>query len=123
MNILNVTVFRPAGFPDCTGNGLSSKVNSGFLFMNCTAIDAIMWCKERGKDPSKQFILVKRELWGEDHAYAEPLIKPNNRAQVFGGNFLYTSDYRMYKTGGTYKVPVPIHDRFETWEEFEAMTV
>ena len=122
MNNLFVTVFRPAGFPDCTGNGLSSKVDNAILFSNCSNEEAINWCNEHSKDPSKQFILVKRELWGEDHSYAEPLIKPKNRAQVFGGNFLYTSDSRMYKTGGIYKVPVPIHDRFETWEEFDAMT-
>ena len=122
MNRLFVTIFRPAGFPDCTGNGLSSKVNSAFLFFDCTAIDAIMWCKKHEKDPSKQFFLKKRDLWGEDHSYAEPLIKPNDKAQLFGGNFLYTSDSNMYKTGGIYKVPIPIHDRFETWEEFDGLS-
>jgi len=122
METLFVTVFRPAGFPDCTSNGLSSRVDSSILFSNCTRSEAIAWCNEKGKNPDKQFILVPRELWGEDHAYAEPLIKPEGKAQSFGGNFLYTSDSRMYKTGGIYKVPVPIHDRFDTWEDFEAMS-
>ena len=121
MNNLFVTVFRPAGFPDCTGNGLSSKVDNAILFSNCSNEEAINWCNEHSKDPSKQFILVKRELWGEDHAYAEPLIKPENRAQVFGGNFLYTSDSRMYKTGGIYKAPIQIFDRFDSWEYMESM--
>jgi len=123
MNKLPVTVFRPAGFPDCTGNGLSARVDSATLFWDCSRDEAIDWCTKNKKDPNKQFILVDRTLWGEDHSYAEPLIKPSDRAQVFGGNFLYTSDSRMYKTGGTYKVPIPIHDRFETWEEFEAMSI
>jgi len=122
MERLFVTVFRPAGFPDCTGNGLSNRVDSSTLFFDCTREEAIEWCKENGKSPEYMFFLVKRELWGEDHSYTEPLIKPNDRAQVFGGNFIYTSDSRMYKTGGIYKTPIPVHDRFETWETFEAMS-
>ena len=116
-----VHVFRWS-LGDCTGNGLSNNVDEGYLFWNCTRDEAIEWCKQSNIDPTKHFIIRERELWGEDHSYAEPLIKPENRAQVFGGNFLYTSDSRMYKTGGIYKVPVPIHDRFETWEEFDAMS-
>lgn len=122
MEKLFVTVFRPAGYPDCTGNGLSSRVDSSTLFFDCSREEAIEWCKSNGKSSEYMFFLVKRELWGEDHSYAEPLIKPENRAQVFGGNFLYTSDSRMYKTGGIYKAPVPIHDRFETWEDFDVMS-
>lgn len=122
MNILFVTVFRAAGFSDCTNNGLSARVDNAELFWDCSREEALEWCKEHQKDPEKQFIIVNRELWGEDHSYAEPLMKPEGKAQVFGGNFLYTSDSRMYKTGRIYKVPVPIHDRFETWEEFDALS-
>lgn len=122
MKTLFVTVFRPAGYPDCTSNGLSSRVDSSTLFFDCTREEAIEWCKSNGKSPEYMFFLVPRELWGEDHAYAEPLVKPEGKAQSFGGNFIYTSDSRMYKTGGIYKVPVPIHDRFDTWEDFEAMS-
>ena len=122
MKVLYVTVFRAAGYPDCTNNGLSARVNSAELFWECTHDEAIEWCKEHQKDPEKQFILVDRKLWGEDHSYAEPLIKPTGKMQVFGGNFLYTSDSRMYKTSGVAKLPIPVHDRFETWEEFDALS-
>lgn len=122
MKVLYVTVFRAAGYPDCTNNGLSARVNSAELFWECTHDEAIEWCKEHQRDPEKQFILVDRKLWGEDHSYAEPLIKPTGKMQVFGGNFLYTSDSRMYKTSGVAKLPIPVHDRFETWEEFDALS-
>ena len=121
MERLFVTVFRAAGFPDCTNNGLSNRVDSALLFSNCSHEEAINWCEENNHDPKNQFILVNRTLWNEDHSYAEPLVKPNSMIQCFGGNFLYTSDSRMYKTGGVYKVPVPIHDRFETQEEYDAL--
>ena len=122
MKVLYVTVFRAAGFPDCTNNGLSARVDNANLFDDCTEYEALEYCEKHNLDPNKQFIMVPRTLWGEDHAYAEPLMKPTGKAQVFGGNFLYTSDSRMYKTGGIYKVPVPIHDRFETWEDFDALS-
>ena len=122
MKVLFINVFRAADFPDCTNNGLSARVSNAELFMDCSHPEAIEWCKEHHKDPAKQFILINRRLWGEDHSYAEPLIKPSNRMQVFGGNFLYTSDSRMYKTGGVAKLPIPIHDRFETYEEFDALS-
>lgn len=122
MKVLNVTVFKPAGFPDCTANGLSSRVNGGFLFYDCSNDEALEYCKNHDIDPAKQFIMVSRTLWGEDHSYAEPLVKSNEKAQMFGGNFLYTSDSRMYRTGNVYKVPVPIHDRFETWEDFDGLS-
>ena len=121
MKSLYVTVLRPAGYSDCTGNGLSSKVNNSTLFWDCTNEEAIDYCKSHNMDPSKQFILFKRELWGADHSYAEPLIKPENKFQTFGGNFLYTSDSRMYKTGGIYKAPIQIFDRFDSWEYMESM--
>ena len=121
MTVLFVSVLRPAEFPDCTNNGLSSFVSASNLFMDCSHEEAMNWCKEHGKKPETQFFLVPRKLWGEDHAYAEPLVKPDGKCQCFGGNFLYTSDSRMYRTGGTYKLPIPIHDRFETYEEFEAL--
>lgn len=133
MNHTLVSIFRNADIGDCTNNGLSSKVNSGYLFWDCTKNEAIMWCTEHNVNPDKQFIIHKRDLWGEDHTYAEPLIKPNGCIQVFGGNFLYTSNSNFYKfdkfepTIGIVKEhtnrPIPIHDRFESQEEYNELTM
>lgn len=102
---------------DCTGHGLSSKVDAGYIFWNCETKEAIDWCKENNVDPNKQFYLVERKLWGEDHSYAEPLIKPENKNQMFGGNFLYTSVSNFYKMDNRMtSVPIFIHDRFEDWQ-------
>lgn len=102
---------------DCTCNGLSSKVTQGQLFWNCTREDAINYCEENMINPKYQFFLVNRTLWGEDHSYVEPLIKPNHKNQMFGGNFVYTSSDNFYKLGGLKTgLPIPVHDRFEEWE-------
>lgn len=115
-------VYRCSAHGDCSANGLSSQVDTGLLFWNCKREEAIAYCQQNNIDPSKQFYLVERELWGENHSYAEPLVKPDQMAQTFGGNFLYTSCSNGYNLGYTKcNVPIPIHDRFDTWEAFEAL--
>lgn len=37
---------------------------------------------------------------------------------MFGGNFIYTSDSRFPSD-----YPIPVHDRFEDWETFHALSV
>ena len=116
MKFTTVFVFR-SSLGDCTGNGLSSNVDSGYLFWDCSHEEAIDYCNNNNIDPTKQFIIKNRELWGEDHSYAEPLDidywgKGGN--QMFGGNFIYTSDNNFYKYKGE-KIgrPIKVHDRFE----------
>lgn len=116
MNHTLVYVYRDACLGDCTGNGLSSRINKGILFWNCTSQEATKYCVDNGIDPSLQFILVNRNLWNEDHSYVEPLVKPTRKNQMFGGNFVYTSDGNFYKMGGLKTgSPIPIHDRFEDY--------
>lgn len=118
MNLTLVSVFRTNHFKDCSNNGLSSKVNSAHLFWNCTKEEALEYCEENMINPKYQFFLVKRMLWGEDHAYVEPLIKPEGKIQTFGGNFIYTSNGNFYKMHGlSTNTPIAIHDRFENIQD------
>lgn len=123
MNITSISIYRSAGTCDCTNNGLSSKVNSAWLFWNCSADEAIEYCKDNMINPNFQFIIHNRDLWGEDHSFAEPLIKPKG-LQMFGGNFLYTSNGNCFKfRGETCGRPIPIHDRFESQEMYNALSI
>lgn len=119
MKHVHISVFRNAeyNFQSCNNNGLSDRVNSGELFWDCTREEAIKYCEENMINPNYQFFLHKRELWGEDHSYAEPLILQKGN-QMFGGNFLYTSNCNCYSFGKekTHR-PIPIHDRFEEWQD------
>ena len=69
MKFTSVYVFRST-IGVCTIDGLSSKVDSGYLFWDYSHEEAIEYCKEKNIDPTKQFIIKNRELWGEDHSYA-----------------------------------------------------
>ena len=114
VNYLTVSVYRsPLG--DCTDGGISSRVISPTLFFDCTREEAMKHCDEHKMNPADHLFLVKRELWGEDHFYAEPLVKPaDGGCQMFGGNYIMTSDSRFpHQNGLTTAYPIPVHDRFE----------
>ena len=117
MKFTTVFVFR-SSLGDCTGNGLSSNVDSGYLFWDCSHEEAIDYCNNNNIDPTKQFIIKNRELWGEDHSYAEPLDmkfwNKHHGCQQFGGNFVYTSNGNCFKYRGERVTrPISVHDRFE----------
>ena len=107
------SILRNADLGDCTGGGLSAAVTSCELFWDCTRDEALHYCADHNMNPRVHMYLHKRELWGEDHSFAEPLVKPENANQVFGGNYM-VSDSGGYKFGNETTVhPIPIHDRFE----------
>lgn len=113
MNCLPVGVYRDRSIGDCTNHGVTSRHDRMYLFSFCSREEAIVYCEEHGFDPDECLMLVKRELWNEDHSYAEPLVKGKG-CQSFGGHFIYTSDSRLYKTAGLRTaLPIPVHDRYE----------
>lgn len=117
------SVFRNAENYDCTANGLSSQVTNGYMFWDCTREEAIEYCKENNIDPNKQFFLNKRMLWGEDHSYATPLVMKKGIC-MFGGNFLYTSNSASFIFKGELVTrPIQIHDRFESQETYDALSI
>ena len=102
---------------DCTGGGITSRVDNCTLFFDCSKEEALDYCKENHENPEDQLYLVKRQLWGEDHYFAEPLVKPADASQCvqqFGGNYIMTSDGRFpHQNGLVTAYPIPVHDRFE----------
>lgn len=116
-------VYACKAHEDCSNNGLSNRIDSAQLFWECSREEALEYCTKKGINPEEQFILVERTLWEENHSYAEPLVKPEGMHQCFGGNFLYTSSSNGCNISGTRcNTPIPIHDRFETWEEYEHLS-
>lgn len=110
---------------DTTNNGVTSRHNDMYLFWDCDKSEAISYCESKKIDTDSALILVKRELWGEDHSYAAPLVRPDGKiGPMFGGNFIYTSDANFYKMHGlATATPIFVHDRFETQEEYNALSI
>ena len=112
---LTVGVFREVDFPDCTANGITSKVSRIVL-----VDDAICGPFKVQKDEI-YLVLVRRMIMGKEFIHAEPRVNGHkvNKCDygMFGGNFIYTSDSRFPSD-----YPIGVHDRFESPEVYEALS-
>ena len=112
---LTVGVFREVDFPDCTANGITSKVSR-----ICLVDDTIKGPFKVAERRSLSGIGKAHDL-GKEFIHAEPRVdghKVNSCDYgMFGGNFIYTSDSRFPSD-----YPIGVHDRFETPEEYEALS-
>lgn len=115
-----VTVYRPGHGTDFTNNGITSKNDYLYLYKGERS-ECIADAEQNGLC-AKSIYLVERMLWGEKHYFAEPLVEPNvNGPHMAGGNFVYSCDSRyhqMTKCDG----PLPVHDRYETWAQYDALS-
>jgi len=102
MKGLMVSVLKPAGFPDCTMGGVSSKSDNLILVGD----DIVEIFEARPEMPA--VYLVNREIGGKPFVHAEPVDNPTKRGFMAGGNFIYTSDSRFPS-----QYPISIHDRQE----------
>ena len=119
-----VQVYRTLALGDCTNNGITAKNHTLTLFWECERNEAIAYCENPDNhiDAEKSLLLVERDLWGEDHMYAEPLLKPEGRLGMMGGNFVLGDSCMPLYRGRSTTMPIPVHDRFETYEEYEALS-
>jgi len=117
-----VHVFRDS-LGDCTNGGLSSKRDIIMCFDG--ELEAIKnYIAEKNVKAEDCLYVVRRELWGEPHPYLTPLNwaieKPASGPVMMGGNYA-NGDSRWHDWFEHY-LPLPIHDRLETWEEYEMMS-
>ena len=114
-------VLRYADRQDCTNGGITSKHSMLTMFYNCEREDALKECELKNINPNECLLLVKREIFGGRSWYAEPLVKGKG-LQMFGGNFVYTSDSSFPKEYHSHR-PIPVHDRYESQEEYNEMCI
>ena len=110
---------------DPTNGGLSSRLDTITVFPEDATDENIKaWCDKHGKHIEDAARIVKNESWGQKHLHIEPVIKPKGMiGPIFGGNFAYTSNgIWANMTGEKTCKPVPIHDRFETEEQYNALS-
>jgi hypothetical protein len=104
-----VNIYRCADRTDCSNGGISSKVSRAVL--TSPMLPEIF--EPTAEAP--EFQLVKKN-YGRDYFCAYPVINGEMRQGLFGGNYLSTSDSRLDEIT---QYPIPIHDRFETAEEYK----
>ena len=115
---LPVEVYRDH-LGDCTNGGVSSRHNTLYLACPDGFVDS---------DPADPTTLrlVKRELFGKTYVHAESyygkaaLFSREDGAVVgpmAGGNFIYSCDSRFPSD-----YPIPLHDRYETQAQYDALS-
>ena len=109
---LSVSVYSNNEIGECTNGGISSK-NKSLIFVDASGPS------EGTEENSVK--LVRRNLSRGEYLHVEPIIKPDGMVgPMFGGNFIYTSDSRFREIS---VYPIPIHDRFETSEQYRQLSM
>lgn len=121
MKSIYATVFRPE--TDCTNHGVSEKRNHFILYSADTTIEQIKAEIEKlnGRMKIEDCLLVKGK---SDYIYCTPVFEVNGKVStgfMAGGNFIYSSDSRFEEISGC-SHPIPIHDRTESWELYNALS-
>lgn len=117
MKGLTVNIYTDGS--DCTNGGASSGVKTMILVDENINAPFVVGADEI------YLVIVRRNLFRGEYVHLEPR-KNNNSIRpdgyvgaMFGGNFAYSSDSR-FRTISAY--PLPIHDRFESQEMYNALS-
>ena len=110
---------------DPTNGGISGRKDRIEVFSAESTDEEIKaWCEKNNEPFEDAMRLNKRMLWGEKHYTVEPVVKPEGFiGPMFGGNYASSSngtwsDILGERTGR----PIPIHDRFETAEQYRILS-
>lgn len=111
---LPVEVMYNNAYRKCANGGITEQCET--LYLVCDK----GWFSLPESDP-RLIKLVERNLFGlETYVHAEPM-NPGDTSSLCGpmagGNFVYSSDSRFPSL-----YPVPVHDRYETWEQYELLS-
>lgn len=110
---------------DPSNHGISGRLDEIYVFpADATNGQIASWCLKHRVRPSEVCRLNKRMLWGEKHYFIEPVMPPKGKiGPMFGGNFAYTSNGIWADMLGEKTCrPIKIHDRFETQEQYDALS-
>lgn len=112
MKGMMVEIYQNKRGRNCSNGGVSSKHNEVILVGN--NVPEIFEPTE--KMPA--VLLKSKPGIGGPYLYAVPIEKqdPNKTGYMFGGCFIYCSDSRFPS-----QQPIPLHDRQESWKEYQRL--
>ena len=116
---LAVSVLEDKKIGNCSLNGISARFSELYLVPNelFPNIPKIF-----NAHIDEQYVEIKvKHICDEPYYYVVKKYPSENEKKcagpMFGGSFIYTSDSRF-----PLKYPVPLHDRYESWEMYESMS-
>lgn len=114
---LPVDVYRSITIGDCTNGGVSSRFDRLLVLCDDGFIDV-----NESNPPENLCKVVHRFLFGHDVYHIEPVEEPKGCGWMAGGNFAHTSDSRFSDMCGHQYGALAIHDRQETWEQYDTLS-
>ena len=102
-------------FGDCSNGGISSRVGT------VTIIDDRIAGPFEPTDDAPAVRIVERMIMGRPYVHVEPIDQPDGMlGPMMGGTYVATSDSRLRRIaqGG-----IPLHDRFETQAQYNALSI
>ena len=96
----------------CSNGGISERYDEILLLCNDGFVDVDM-----DNPPENLCKVVKRNLWGKDYYHVEPYVKAKGAGWMYGGSIVNTSDSRF-----AFDYPLKLHDRDETWDEYNELS-
>jgi len=116
MKVLPVSIFKPA-MGDCSNGGISSRYKEILIPCETGFLDV-----DENDPPENLCKVVKRNLFGTTpYVHIEPWGKPEGAGWMYGGTIVDTSDSRFKRETGV-DYPVHLHDRQETWKQYDLMS-
>lgn len=117
MKALPVSVYRDATPGDCTNGGVSSRFRDLLVICPDGFIDV-----DENNPPENLCKVVHRFLFGRDVYHIEPVARPKGAGWMMGGNYAATSDSRFSELCGDLYAAIPVHDRQESWKDYDALS-
>lgn len=122
-------VLRSAG-SDCSNNGPTCKYDFLYVFRESVSKEQIReWLKEKSaKNTGDRFDALEDKCVylkkSNNYVWAEMVFKrPDNEGHYCaGGNYICSSDASFIDMVG-HSYPISVHDRFETWPEYNALSI
>lgn len=111
MKTIPVDVYKCSKYSGCSNGGISEEYKT--LFLDCP--DGYI-----EKEPNDEtvlhvdFVIVGGQAYYHAEQYSAYIRKKNMVGPMMGGTFIYSSDSRF-----PFDYPLPLHDRFETQEEYD----
>ena len=116
---LPVYVYRQADGSDCTNGGISSRYDRLLCLCDEGFIDVDL------DNPPENLVKVVHREFGDSLScyHIEPYERPKEIGWMAGGNYAATSDSRFADMVGGIYGAVPVHDRQETQELYDRLSM
>lgn len=113
-------VYRDADGCDCTNNGASARFKRLYVVRReVTVREVEEFCFHNPQYDPEQFFKVDYQFYESKnpmfagYVRLDPVVKQFGACNMFGGNYLASSDSRFKDFVCGCQYPVPVHDRWE----------